>query len=191
VAGVVIETEWDFNRDGVYDRVSTGSFGNLLYLSKADGSFHYVPQKLPAGNLQIGDLNGDGLVDVAMFDGAFVTIYYQTLQTPVNVEPTPAPTPDTGVTTQPPPAPVVDTGASTTSGAPAIDPDAQEAELSETVAAINENSVLLASGQTLWFNADTVIKYNDASGFAAGQQVEFTAWENPDGVLIGIKVEIP
>ena len=42
----------------------------------------------------------------------------------------------------------------------------------------------------LWFDAETIIKFNDASGFEVGQTLEFKAWMNPDGTLVGIKVEV-
>ena len=73
---------------------------------------------------------------------------------------------------------------------PAIDVDADKVELKDTVAQIRDNSVILASGKTLWFNPETIIKFNDASGFEVGQKLEFKAWMNPDGALIGIKVEV-
>src|SRR5210317_1410461 len=56
-----------------------------------------------------------------------------------------------------------------------------------TITAIGANNVLLTSGKTLWFGAATIIKFNDASGFEMGQTLEFKAWLNPDGSLIGIK----
>ena len=42
----------------------------------------------------------------------------------------------------------------------------------------------------MWFESATVIKLNDALSFAAGQLIEYKAWQNPDGTLIGIKVEV-
>ena len=146
--------------------------GNSLYFSKDDGSYYYVPQKLPAGNLKYGDLNGDGLVDFVTFSGAFASITYQTDQSIVV------------------PDPVVEPDPVVTGDAPVIDPNAYKVELTDTIEEIRENSVLLSSGKVLWFNSETIIKFNDASEFEFGQALEFKAWVNPDGALIGIKVEV-
>jgi hypothetical protein len=173
-----LDTEWDFNNDGLIDKVVNNSTGNSLHLAKADGSYYYVPQKLPAGNLKYGDLNGDGLVDLVSFSGAYASISYQTTQSTVDTDPvtTPDPVPDTGT--------VVD------GEVPAIDSNANEIESVDTIEEVRANSVLLSSGKILWFNSESIIKFNDASGFEVGQTLEFKAWENLDGALIGIKVEI-
>ena len=179
--------QWDFNNDGIADRVASSGTENRLFLSKEDGSFHYVPQQLPAGNLRFGDLDGDGLVDLLSITGAYASIHYQAAQSPVATEPAPDPAPVNDpvvATTQPAPEP-------TASGdVPAISPDAEAIESSDTIAEVRSDSVLLGSGSILWFNADSIIKYNDASAFEVGQPLEFKAWENPDGALIGIKVEV-
>ncbi len=39
-------------------------------------------------------------------------------------------------------------------------------------------------------DAESIIKLNDASAFEIGQTLEFKAWMNFDGTLIGIKVEV-
>lgn len=176
--GVVIETEWDFNNDGLVDKVQNNGADNLLYFAREDGSFYYVPQKLPGGNLKYGDLNGDGLVDYVSFSGAFASISYQTGQ---------------GITDPDPvndPNPVVDPNPVAEGDDPTVDANAYEVETSDTIAEVRENSVLLSSGKILWFNSETIIKYNDASSFEEGQTLEFKAWQNPDGTLIGIKVEV-
>jgi hypothetical protein len=43
----------------------------------------------------------------------------------------------------------------------------------------------------LWISTDIDITYNDSTGFEAGQLIQFKAWENPDGALIAIRVELP
>ena len=86
--GVDIDTEWDFNNDGFIDQVKNSGNGNYLYFAKDDGSYYYVPQTLPAGNLKFGDLNGDGLVDLATFSGQYASITYQVEQSEVDTEPT-------------------------------------------------------------------------------------------------------
>lgn len=170
--GVDIDTEWDFNNDGFIDLVKNTGNGNDLYFAKYDGSYYYVPQKLPAGNLKFGDLNGDGLVDFVEFSGQFASITYQSVQSEVDSEPVADP------------EPVVE------GEVPAIDANAYEVELKDTIAEIKESNVVLSSGKILWFNSETIIKFNDASGFEVGQTLEFKAWMNPDGALIGIKVEV-
>lgn len=215
--GVVIDTEWDLNNDGVYDKMKSKDFlGNRVYLSKPDGSFYYVPQKLPAGFLKYADFNGDGLVDLVLFDGAFASISYQLPQSSAPIDPAPAqdttattnPVPDTTstttttdpapaadttttTTTVTDPAPAGDSGATTSGAIPAISSDAEKVELELAVAVVNENNVVLTSGQTLWITSDTDITYNDSTGFEAGQDIQFKAWENPDSALIGISVELP
>jgi hypothetical protein len=73
---------------------------------------------------------------------------------------------------------------------PAIDPNAYKFESADNIEEIREDSVLLSSGLVLWFNSETIIKYNDASGFEVGELLEFKAWANPNGTLVGIKVEV-
>jgi len=85
--GMDIPTEWDFNNDGLIDKVRD----NLLYFAKNDGSYYYVLQKLPSGGLNFGDMNGDGLVDYVTFDGGSASIAYQIDQSVVATEPTQPP----------------------------------------------------------------------------------------------------
>jgi hypothetical protein len=73
---------------------------------------------------------------------------------------------------------------------PAIDDNAEKVELADSIVEIQTNSISLSSGQTLWFNSDSIIKYNNASSFEVGQLLEFKAWLNDDDSLIGIKVEV-
>lgn len=178
--GIDIATEWDFNNDGWADKVKLGGNENWLYLSKADSIYHYVPQQLPSGNLRFGDLNGDALVDYVTFNGSFASIVYQVAQG--EGFPDPDPIVDPTPVTEPDPAIGGDVQA--------IDPSAEKVELSGIIDEVNENSVLLTSGRVLWFNTDTIIKFNDTSGFDVGQKLEFKAWANPDGTLIAIKVEV-
>ena len=175
--GVDIATEWDFNNDGVIDKIQYNATGNLLSLSKDDGSYYYVPQKLPAGS-RYGDLNGDGLVDYVTITGAYASIAYQTEQSVVEPDPVVEP------------GPVVSPGPVIEGDIPAVDANAYKVETADTIAEIRENSVLLTSGKILWFNSETIIKFNDASNFEVGQTLEFKAWVNPDDALIGIKVEV-
>jgi hypothetical protein len=78
VDGFVDQTQLDFNNDGLVDKVEVvGHGGNRLYLAKPDGSFYYVPQSLPGGSIEFGDMNGDGLIDVVIFNGAFASVMYQ------------------------------------------------------------------------------------------------------------------
>lgn len=167
--GINIDTEWDFNNDGLIDKVLNNGTDNLLYFAKADGSYFYVPQKLNTGNLKFGDLNADGLIDIVTFNGQFASITFQTAQAVV-VDPVTDPVDNVEV--------------------PAVDVNAYEIEAEDTIQEIRVNSVLLSSGKILWFNAETIIKFNDASAFAIGQTLGFKAWQNPDGALIGIKVEV-
>jgi hypothetical protein len=182
--GVDIDTEWDFNNDGFIDKVKNTGTGNNLYFAKYDGSYYYVPQKLPAGNLKFADLNSDGLVDFVKFNGQFASITYQGGQPEVDTEPVVDPDPVVD------PEPVVDPGTVAEGEVPSIDANAYKVELVDTIAEIGDNSVVLSSGKILWFNSETIIKFNDASGFEVGQTLEFKAWMNPDGALIGIKVEV-
>jgi hypothetical protein len=178
--GFVQATEWDFNQDGLFDKVTSSGSGNLLYLAKPDGGYFYVPQQLPGGNLKYGDMNGDGRVDLVSFNGAFASISYQTTTAPVASAPV----------TEPAAEPVTSPDPGTGTGVPVVDANAAEVESVDTIADIGPDGVLLSSGRTLWFDAGTIIKFNDASGFAVGQTLEFKAWLNPDGSLIGIKVEV-
>ncbi|MFC1664846.1 hypothetical protein ACFL17_04370 [Pseudomonadota bacterium] len=182
--GINIETEWDFNNDGLIDDVDSKGTDNLLYFAKADGSYYYVPQKLQSGSLKFGDLNGDGLVDIATFSGAFASINYQTNQSPVDPEPV--------VVTDPvgEPNPVINSGPTVVGDVPAIDSNAIKVELKRIIEDIRENRVLLTSGEVLWFSSESIIKYNDAPSFEVGQKLEFKAWRNPDDSLIAIKVEV-
>ena len=128
--------------------------------------------------MKYGDLNGDGLVDFVKFNGQFASITYQWGQS--EVDPVPVIEPD----------PVVDPGTVVEGEVPAIDANAYEVGLADTIAEIKDNSVVLSSGKILWLNSETIIKFNDASGFEVGQTLQFKAWMNPDGALIGIKVEV-
>ena len=141
----------------------TSSSGNQLYLAKADGSYFYVPQQLPGGNLEYGDMNGDGRVDLVSFSGAFASISYQSSVATVAPEPVidPAPTPVVDSD------PVTDPGSG--SDIPLVDANAAQVETADTIAEVGVNSVLLSSGKMLWFDAETIIKFNDASGFEVGQ----------------------
>ncbi len=181
--GIDIVTEWDFNNDGLIDEIRYGATGNSLYIAKEDGSYYYVPQKLPAGS-RFGDLNGDGLVDYVTISGAYASIAYQAAQSAAGSNPVADPDPVAD------PAPVVETDPAITGDAPAVDANAFRIETADTIEEISDSSVLLTSGKVLWFNSETIIKYNDASGFEVGQLLEFKAWNNPDGALIGIKVEV-
>ncbi len=193
---------WDFDNDGLEDRFVQNGRQNLLYLARAEGEYFYVPQSLPGGNLKLGDMDGDGLVDILTFSGGFVSISYQSGGSgsiyfpapdpdpvPVGVrESDPAPDraaePDRGPKSDPALAPV------SGGGSPAVDFDAIKIEDFAVIAEVRENSLLLSSGAVLWFNRDSVIKLNDAFGFDTGQSIEFKAWANPDGALICIKAEI-
>ena len=73
---------------------------------------------------------------------------------------------------------------------PAVESNAGEVEGKATIAEVGESKLLLTSGKTLWFNSESIIKYNDAPAFAVGQNLEFKAWENSDGAFIAIKVEV-
>jgi hypothetical protein len=176
VTGVTSATEWDFNNDGLIDKID----GNRLYLAKNIDEYYYVPQTLPVGSrAAYGDFNGDGLLDVASFNGGFVSFTYQTYQgaEPVVIEPAPEP-----VITAPEPV--------SSGDVPVISSDAKKVERTGTIAEVRNDSVLLSNGKVLWFNADSIIKYNDASGFEEWQTLEFKAWLNPNGNFIGIKVEV-
>jgi len=156
---------------------------NKLYLAKSDGEYYYVPQTLPVSSrAAYGDFDGDGLMDVASFDGAFISVTFQAGQgaaDPIIVEPDPIVVNPAPVT-EPVPA----------SDVPAIDANATKVETAAAIEQVRGNNVLLTSGKTLWFNAESIIKYNDASGFEVGQRLEFKASQNPDGSLIGIKIEV-
>ena len=177
LANVPVATAWDFNNDGVLDEVTYQADRNLVNLSNSAGGFHYVPQELPQDS-HFGDFNGDGLVDYFTVNGVFIDIVYQTTGTPAAPDPgaTPNPTP-------PPPA-------GSTGNGPGVDANATKVELADTITSIGQDHVVLSSGATLWFDATTIIKYNDASGFAVGQTLEFKAWQNANGDMVGIKVEV-
>ncbi|MFT4939747.1 MAG: hypothetical protein ACI88A_002792 [Paraglaciecola sp.] len=89
--GVTEATQWDFNNDGLIDKVD----GNLLYLAKNIDEYYYVPQTLPVGSrAAYGDFDGDGWLDVASFSGAFVSVAFQGSQyspEPVITDPAPEP----------------------------------------------------------------------------------------------------
>jgi hypothetical protein len=179
ITGVTTDTEWDFNNDGLMDKVD----GNRLYLAKNVGEYYYVHQTLPVGaKAAYGDFNGDGLLDVASFGGAYVSVAFQANQ--AGEAPAPAPPVEVDVD------PVVDPVPVAAGDIPAVDANANKVELIDTIAEVRTNSVLLSSGAVLWFNAETIIKFNDATTFEIGQTLEFKAWVNPDGSLIGIKVEV-
>lgn len=155
--GIELETQWDFNQDGLIDKVSRNGTDNLLYLAKEDGSYFYIPQVLPAGKLKFGDINGDGAVDLVSFSGAFARISYQSNNTSVE----PVPVNDTEPT--PNPAPTTNAGPAGGGDVPAIDANAAKIETADTIAEIRSSGVLLASGKTLWFDDQTIVKFNDAS----------------------------
>ena len=176
--GVTPVTEWDFNNDGLIDKVDC----NLLYLAKNVDEYYYVPQTLPVSiRAAYGDFDGDGRLDVASFSDAFVSVAFQGSQ--ASPQPVIEPTPDP-VIVEPTPTPPSNTEV------PAIDVDAEVVEMISIVKERRDNNVMLLSGDTLWFSADSIIKFNDAPGFAIGQTLEFKAWLNPDGALVGIKVEV-
>jgi hypothetical protein len=194
VNGFVDQTQLDFNNDGLVDKVEVfGYQGNRMYLAKPGGSYFYVPQSLPEGNIEFGDMNGDGLIDVVLFHGGFGKVIYQDAPAIANPDGGTGDIPaDNGTSGTP-----VDNGTSGTpadngtSGAPAIDADAGEVESTDRIQEVlTSDSVRLESGDIMWFESATVIKLNEASNFAAGQLIDYKAWQNPDGTLIGIKVEV-
>lgn len=182
-----VPDEWDFNNDGLIDKLVTdGRSLVALHIARDDGSFFYVPQYLPAGS-RFADLNGDGRVDYLTVSGASVSVVFQTGQASADSLPAADPV------TEPVGEPVAPDSSMTpidTSNAMQVDANAYKVESRDTIAAVGENNVLLTSGKVLWFNSDSIIKYNDASSFEAGQTLEFKAWLNPDGSLVGIKVEV-
>jgi hypothetical protein len=185
IDGFVDQAQLDFNNDGLVDKVEVvGYGGNRLYLAKPDGSFYYVPQSLPGGSIEFGDMNGDGLIDLVLFNGAFASVMYQ--------DATGISSPDIGTGDIPADSGTGDTPADTdTDGIPEMDADAVQVESTSRIQEVlTSASVRLESGEIMWFNAATVIKLNEASSFAAGQLVDYKAWLNPDGNLIGIKVEV-
>ncbi len=175
---VDLETAWDFNNDGYVDKVENNGFSNHLFFSKGDGSFYYVPQELPSGTLYFGDMNADGLIDFTSFSGGYASITYQ------SVQPEEIPLPDTD------PAPDSVPESASIDEAPAIDPNAKKVERTATIVEVHDTNLLLSSGEVLWINSDTVVKYNDTSGFKPGQKLEFKAWKNPGDILIGMKIEV-
>ena len=195
--GVFLESEWDFNNDGFIDKVTVSGTGNLLYIANGYDDYHYVPQQLPAGSLYFGDMNDDGWVDYVTVSGQWASIHYQTSQ--VITEPVPVVVPEPAPVTETPPEPdpIVEPTpepapepAPVAVDVPMVESNARKVEKTATIESIGDNHVVLTSGANLWFNADSIIKFNDASGFEVGQKLEFKAWQNADGTLIGIKVEV-
>jgi hypothetical protein len=151
-----------------------------MYLAKPNGSYYYVPQSLPTGNIEFGDMNGDGLIDLVLFNGAFAKIIYQDAPGTAN--------PDGGTGGTPPPP---DNGTGGTPSAPVMDANGEEVESTDRIREVlTSDSVRLESSDIMFFESATIIKLNDASGFAAGQLIDYKAWQNPDGTLLGIKVEV-
>lgn len=185
-------TEWDCNGDGVMDKI----IGSKLYLGKPDGSYYYVPQTLPGVNPVIGDFNGDGKMDLVTFNGGWATVFYQVNPNPPAPVPEPAPGPAPAPEPAPGPAPAPEPvpGPAPAPGpvdaVPTIVDDAEEVELIDVVEDVFDNRVTLSAGEVLWFNADTILKLNDAPELVTGLSLEFKAWDNLDGNLIGIKVEV-
>lgn len=68
--------------------------------------------------------------------------------------------------------------------------DGEEVELIDVVEEVFDNRVTLSTGEVLWFNADTILKLNDAPELVTGLSLELKAWDNLDGNLIRIKVEV-
>jgi hypothetical protein len=177
-------TEWDCNGDGVMDNID----GNKLYLGKPDGSYYYVPQILPGTNPMIGDFNGDGKMDLVVFSGGWATVFYQENPNPPAPPPAPAPAP------APEPAPTTAPGSTPAPGpvetVPTKFDHGEEVEFIDVIDTVFDNRVVLTSDDVLWFDADTVVKLNDVPELVAGLRLECKAWDNLDGHLIGIKVEV-
>jgi hypothetical protein len=190
VNGFVDQTNLDFNNDGLVDKVEVGGYeGSRMYLGKSGGSYYYVPQSLPEGIIEFGDMNGDGLIDVVLFNSAFASVIYQ--------DATGNTSPDSGTSgTSGTPADIGTSGTpadngTTSSGTPAMNADGVEVKSSDRIEEVlSSDSVLLVSGDIMWFDNATVIKLNDALNFAADQLIDYKAWQNPDGNLIVIKVEV-
>ena len=87
---------------------------------------------------------------------------------------------------------VVDTTtapADPTDGIPAINSDAEEVEFEGEITSIGTNNYVI-DGKTVWITADTVLKINDDVPIVVGLPAQVKGMQNPDGEVVGIKVEL-
>ena len=85
---------------------------------------------------------------------------------------------------------VVDTTpVDTTDGIPAISPDAEQVEFEGEITSIGTNNYVI-DGKTVWITTDTIFKVNDDVPVVIGLAAQVKGMQNPNGEVIGIKVEI-
>ena len=159
----------DVNSDGIDDSIITDSIKTQLSLGKGDGTYYYVPQTLNKVS-KFADMNNDGFADIITVNGGYISIQYQ--QPALDIAPEPAPEP-----------------ADTTDGIPAVSPDAEEVEFEGEIEEINTNNYVI-NGKTVWITSDTVLKINDEGPLEIGSPAQVKGMQNPDGEVVGIKVEL-
>ena len=160
----------DVNNDGIDDSIITDNTKTQLSLGKGDGTYYYVPQTLNKVS-KFADMNNDGFADTITVNGGFISVQYQ--QPVLDTAPEPAPEP----------APV------DTNDIPAISSDAEEVEFEGEIEEINTNNYVI-DGKTVWITSDTVLKINDEDPLEIGSPAQVKGMQNPDGEVVGIKVEL-
>lgn len=171
----------DVTGDGLDDFVVEDDSQIKVYFGNDTGGFNttidysYVLDTTAKRMLSVGDFNGDGYRDIAIFDSAAINsgnstsiILLTNITNAPVVDPAPAPVP------APAPAP-------TPTGGTPID-------FAGTITAIGTDYIEM-DGTLVYYNADTTIKFNDVSGFAVGLGVQGSGTEI-DGVITATSLEV-
>jgi len=73
---------------------------------------------------------------------------------------------------------------------PVISPDAEEVAFEGEIEEIIDENNYVIDGKTVWITADTIFQVNDDVPIVIGLAAQVKGMQNPNGEVVGIKVEL-